>query len=218
MSPPRNKTACQTSPCKCKICISSFESDVYNKKKIQMFVVNMTFISSSEVKKCIFHSALMKYTFFHFTRWNKSHIHSKHLNILYIFLRIFMTISWTVFKLKSGHNCMMDQKTDRQTTEVKTIRQGGDIMTYQQCLHLLNLHDMRISIRIMNSNIAKYSGNSIIRVQIFQNYQIFRRRLLILTFFTIIYCKNITDFSNFNFFEKFNFFNRFADPNQRNSY
>ena len=30
-------------------------------------------------------SALMKYTFFHFTRWNKSHIHSKHLNILYIF-------------------------------------------------------------------------------------------------------------------------------------
>ena len=52
---PRDKTACQTSPCKCKICISSIESDVYNKKKIQMFVVNMTFISSSEVKKCIFH-------------------------------------------------------------------------------------------------------------------------------------------------------------------
>ena len=62
MSPPRDKTACQTSPCKCKICISSIESDVYNKKKIQMFVVNMTFISLSEVKKC------MKYTFFHFTR------------------------------------------------------------------------------------------------------------------------------------------------------
>ena len=37
-------------------------------------------ISSSEVKKCIFHI----YTFFHFTRWNKSHIHSKHLNILYL--------------------------------------------------------------------------------------------------------------------------------------
>ena len=55
MSPPRDKTACQTSPCKCKICISSIESDVYNKKKIQMFVVNMTFISSREVKKCIFH-------------------------------------------------------------------------------------------------------------------------------------------------------------------
>ena len=28
----------------CKICISSVESDAYNKKKIQMFVVNMTFI------------------------------------------------------------------------------------------------------------------------------------------------------------------------------
>ena len=106
----KNKTACQTSPCKCKIFISSIESDVYNKKKIQMFVVNMTFISSREVTKCIFHSCLrhswnMKYTFFHFTRWNKSHIHSarmkytffhftrcnkshihdKHLNILYIF-------------------------------------------------------------------------------------------------------------------------------------
>ena len=55
---PRDKTACQTFPCKCKICISSIESDVYNKKKIQMFVVNMTFISSREVKKCIFHSCL----------------------------------------------------------------------------------------------------------------------------------------------------------------
>ena len=40
------------------LCISSIESDVYNKKKIQMFVVNMTFISSSEMKKCIFHSCL----------------------------------------------------------------------------------------------------------------------------------------------------------------
>ena len=44
-----------------------------------MFFVNMTFISSREVKKCIFHSclrhssALMKYTFFHFTQWNKSY-------------------------------------------------------------------------------------------------------------------------------------------------
>ena len=42
MSPPRDKTACHM------ICISSIESDVYNKKKIQMFVVNMTFISSRE--------------------------------------------------------------------------------------------------------------------------------------------------------------------------
>ena len=60
-----------TSPCKCKICISSVKSDVYNKKKIQMFVVNMTFISSREVKKMYISfvpSALMKYTFFHFTR------------------------------------------------------------------------------------------------------------------------------------------------------
>ena len=40
-----------TSPCKCKICIPSIEIDVYNKKKIQMFVVNMTFISTCEVKK-----------------------------------------------------------------------------------------------------------------------------------------------------------------------
>ena len=29
----------------------------------------------------------MKYTFFHFTRWNKSHIHDKHLNILYLLHR-----------------------------------------------------------------------------------------------------------------------------------
>ena len=40
------------------ICISSIKSDVYNKKKIQMFVVNMTFISSREVKKCIFYLCL----------------------------------------------------------------------------------------------------------------------------------------------------------------
>ena len=40
-----------TCPCKCKIFISSVESGVYNKKKIQMSVVNMTFISSREVKK-----------------------------------------------------------------------------------------------------------------------------------------------------------------------
>ena len=89
MSLPRDKPACQTSPCKCKICISSIESAVYNKKKIQFFVVNMTFISSSEVKKCIFHSCLRhswNIHFFHFTRWNKSHIHSKHLNIFYMLL------------------------------------------------------------------------------------------------------------------------------------
>ena len=41
----------------CMICISSIESDVYNKKKIQMFGVNMTFISSNEVKNVYFMSA-----------------------------------------------------------------------------------------------------------------------------------------------------------------
>ena len=54
---------------------------------IQMFGVNMTFISSSEVKKMYISwvpKARMKYTFFHFTRWNKSHIHDKHLNFLFI--------------------------------------------------------------------------------------------------------------------------------------
>ena len=69
-------TSMSISPCKWKICISSIESDVYNKKKIQMFVVNMTFISSREVKKMYISfvpSALMKYTFFHFTPWNKSY-------------------------------------------------------------------------------------------------------------------------------------------------
>ena len=100
MSPSRDKTACQTSPCKCKICISSIKSDVYNKKKIQMFVVNMTFISSREVKKMYISwvpSSLMKYTFFHFTRWNKGHIHSKHLNILYILY--IWSINWNYEQL-----------------------------------------------------------------------------------------------------------------------
>ena len=43
-----------------------------------MFVVNMTWSGTT-----FFHEI---YIFFHFMRWNKSHIHSKHLNILYIFL------------------------------------------------------------------------------------------------------------------------------------
>ena len=50
----------------------------------------MTFISSHEVKKCIFHSCLRhswNIHFVHFMRWNKSHIHDKHLNILYILVR-----------------------------------------------------------------------------------------------------------------------------------
>ena len=60
-----------TFPCKCKICISSVKSDVCHKKKIQMFVLNLTFISSREVKKMYISFvslARMKYTFFHFTR------------------------------------------------------------------------------------------------------------------------------------------------------
>ena len=36
--------------------LSIEEMQILHKKKIQMFVVNMTFISSREVKKCIFHS------------------------------------------------------------------------------------------------------------------------------------------------------------------
>ena len=43
-----------------------------------MFVVNMTFISSREVKKCIFHECLFT------SRDEISHIHDKHLNFLFI--------------------------------------------------------------------------------------------------------------------------------------
>ena len=39
---------------KCKICFSSINF-AYNKKKIQIFGVKMTFVSSHAVKKCIFH-------------------------------------------------------------------------------------------------------------------------------------------------------------------
>ena len=63
----KGQNCVQTSPCKCKICISSVESDAYSKKKIQMFVANMTFISSREVEKMYISfvpSALMKYTYF----------------------------------------------------------------------------------------------------------------------------------------------------------
>ena len=55
---------------------------VYNKKKIQIFVMNMPFISSREARKYIF--ATHEICTFRFTRWNKWHIHSKNLNILYI--------------------------------------------------------------------------------------------------------------------------------------
>ena len=63
---PRDKTACQTFPCKCKICISSIESDVYNKNKIQMFVLNMTFISSREVKNVYFIRAFGTHEIYNF--------------------------------------------------------------------------------------------------------------------------------------------------------
>ena len=70
-----------------KICLSSSINFKYDKKKIQIFGVNMTVISLTELKKCIYFmtgsSSLMKYTFLHFMWWNKSHIHSKNLNILH---------------------------------------------------------------------------------------------------------------------------------------
>ena len=40
---------------KCKICFSSSINFAYNKKKIQIFGVIITFISMNEVRKCIFH-------------------------------------------------------------------------------------------------------------------------------------------------------------------
>ena len=58
--------------------------------------MNMTFyfISWSEKKKFISLVAkpLMKYIFFYFTRWNKSHIHDKNLNILCLLNREKMCI------------------------------------------------------------------------------------------------------------------------------
>ena len=61
---------------------------VYNKKKFQIFVMNIIFILSHEVKKVFssfMASPLMKYIFFHFTWWNKSRIYDKKLNILQVF-------------------------------------------------------------------------------------------------------------------------------------
>ena len=64
---------------------------VYNIEDIQVFGMNMPFISSSEAKNAYFMSGeatneirRMKYTFSRFMRWNKWHIHSKHLNFLLI--------------------------------------------------------------------------------------------------------------------------------------
>ena len=51
-----------------------------------MLGVNMTFISSSEVKKCIFHECRRHELNIHFftSRDEISHIHDKHLNFLFI--------------------------------------------------------------------------------------------------------------------------------------
>ena len=52
--------------------------------------MNMTFVSSREVKKivyfiCGFMAYILEMYIFDFTRWNKSHIHNKNLNIFYLF-------------------------------------------------------------------------------------------------------------------------------------
>ena len=76
-----------------RTCMTSFTAQksatlkiVYNKKKIQIFGMNMPLISSREARKCIFLRgfATHEICIFRFTRWNKWHIHSKNPNILYI--------------------------------------------------------------------------------------------------------------------------------------
>ena len=55
--------------------------------EIYIFSLHSMELLSREVKNMYISfvpSSLMKYTFFHFTRWNKSHIQSNDLNILYI--------------------------------------------------------------------------------------------------------------------------------------
>ena len=69
----------------CMFCVTSSRSSdggsfVYNKKKIQMFLLNMSFISLVKWKIYIFHSWLRhswNINIFHFTRWNKIHIQQK---------------------------------------------------------------------------------------------------------------------------------------------
>ena len=137
---PRDKTACQTFLCKCKICISSIECDVYNKKKIQMFGVNMTFISSREVKKMYISfvpSALMKYTSFHFTRWNKSHIHSKHLNILYIWTPVIM--NYCYHKLKTRPVARQDSSPELALVNQIKKKWGPKIFDVKFNMKILSL-------------------------------------------------------------------------------
>ena len=74
---------------------------VYNKKKIQIFIMNMPFISSHEVRESIFHSWLCHSWNVHFLLhwWNKWHIHSKNLNILYIFFAIYLERITAIYAL-----------------------------------------------------------------------------------------------------------------------
>ena len=63
-----------------------FLDDAYI-EDIQIFGMNMPFISSSEAEKSIFHEWLrIKYTFSRFKRRNKMHVHDKNLNVLVISL------------------------------------------------------------------------------------------------------------------------------------
>ena len=64
-------------------------------------------------------SALMKYTFFHSTRWNKSHIHSKHLNILYILVMKIYVGHQSVQKTKKKSNLKNPNKQKKRTTTRK---------------------------------------------------------------------------------------------------
>ena len=67
-------------------------------------------------------------------------------------------------------------------------------------------------------NFSIYSGTSVIWTAIFQNYRIFRRRLMVRTFFHYNLLQKYHQFFEFQFFENINFSNRFISPNQRNSY
>ena len=59
--------------------------------------------------------------------------------------------------------------------------------------------DLNSSWKINFSLFFPHSGNLVIWRPIFRNYRIFWGRLTVPTFSTIIYCKNITDFSNSDF-------------------
>ena len=50
-----------------------------------------------------------------------------------------------------------------------------------------------------NHSQIKYSQISVIRTSIIRNYWVIRRRRTVPTFFSIIYCNKITDYSNFDY-------------------